>query len=297
MSRRKKNFLLRELEFFFADLRLWWQKRRDRSNVHKAAKKFLTRPEGADAVVEEVDEEGHLVVRSLAEPARAVSKWKSRRARTLRIAVWKVFRPVLRWRVRHPFLAGLLVWGPVLAASGLLTHSFIKKASEPSGSRSALSQMAEEADPELGEVRMTFSGPPASSLSIVGNLPAGVTPGQLMRRADLAFLKENYPEAEELYRQALPFQKRKPLVLFKIFVSVLLQNRTEDAKGMLSLIPPPPLGASPANFYARAALAIHEGNRAEAHSLIQEARSRFPVISGDYETVMKDAGVEPPSQP
>jgi len=301
MSKRRKNFIKRELDYVLADLKLWRQKRRDRSAVRQLARELLAKPQGTGDFFEEKDKDGDLAGFLPAKLGSAVSKGKSRRARFWGIGWWHSFRLILRRRFRLPFVAEFLIWSPILAVSITLTMHFLKAPTENASSQGALSRMT-NADDFKHPVQMNMSGIPSARFSIAGDLPDGLSPNELMHQAHTAFVRGNYREAEKLYRQALPFQKRKPVVLFRIFLCTALDGRMAEANDVLKTIPAPPLWNSPANFYARGVLAQLEGKPEEAKQLIHEGRLLFPLVKDAYDIALCEAGfysliAHPPTAP
>lgn len=294
-----KNFLQREIENLTLDFRLWLQRRRDRKVFRDAIKQIESSVPDPGELIETEDESGLRIFRSAPEPARAVAKWKSHRARRFRIGMWRTFRPWLRWQRRHAFLAALIVWGPVLAAGGTVTWHYLEPLLQPAEDSSAAAMTAaeftdsnalfEDAEEESG--LMTMTGVPAARLSILGELPGDESPRQLLAKADALFIQRDFPAAAEAYQQLLPFHPRKPVVIFRIFLCKAGAGHIDEARQMLEMMPLPPLGQSPAGFFARGVLEQLAGNPATAEQFINEGRALFPLVIEAYDDALRESGL------
>ncbi len=107
--------------------------------------------------------------------------------------------------------------------------------------------------------------------------------------AETAFKGRQFAEAEVLYRELLPESRRRSVVLYHIFLCILMQDRAKDAEELF----PPNAQPSPAWFYARAALEYHNGNKAEAEALLQEARLNYPAFVSLYDPALRSLGFAP----
>ena len=294
-----KNFFAREFENLTLDFRLWLQRRRDRKAIGRAIEEIEKTRLDPSELIETEDEPALRMFRTPPEPARAVAKWKSPGTRRFRIGMWRTFRPWLRWQRRHAFLAALIVWGPLLAVGGTLTWHYLEPLLQPAEDSSAVAMAAaeftdsnalfEDAEEESG--LMTMTGVPAARLSILGDLPGDESPRQLLAKADALFIQRDFPAAAEAYQQLLPFHPRKPVVIFRIFLCKAGAGRIDEARQMLEMMPLPPLGQSPAGFFARGVLEQLAGNPVTAEQLVSEGRALFPLVIEAYDDALRESGL------
>jgi len=221
-----------------------------------------------------------------ARPARALPKLASPRARKLRIAAWRIFRPVFRWQRRSSPKAVLATYFGVLGALSLfVTASFLlsswgKKPAAPAP------------HPVPAVVSMKLGVPAGKALQP----PTRSAPANARGRQALAekFLRDgNYAAAEQQFREILPTTKFRPLTGFQIYLCLLKQGKTAEAEVMAGKFPTGTLANNPSGLYARAATALVQGRTEDARADIESARRQHPLLSPLYDKALADAGLAP----
>lgn len=105
---------------------------------------------------------------------------------------------------------------------------------------------------------------------------------------ELLFLQKNYPQALDYFTRLLAAAPGNELVQFKVVLSLIQTDQAEDARKLASRMRFP--GEGPAWYYAHAAVALKEGNKAKASEYLSGARTFFPDATSLYNETFEDLG-------
>lgn len=224
------------------------------------------------------------------EPAaRAVTRLESRRARVLRIVLWRPLRPLIRFQRRHPTLSAMVVILCLLGAGGGITTYFINSHEQAEAARRAAAAAdtagAEAPAPAFG---LQYGGIRSQRREIARALAIERHPSEIWKDATEAFVQGDFLAAEADYRLISTSGAQRPVVLFRILLCLLGQKRVVEAMTMQSDFNTKMLAISPAPYFAKAVIADLEGREEEAKKLIEQANIAFPLKSVDFTTALRE---------
>lgn len=150
---------------------------------------------------------------------------------------------------------------------------------------------SEEESPVVPPVAMTLSGRPGEALRTPS--PDLGEVNELQDQADEAFREGNYEMAEQLLRKILPQARLKALTGFQIYICLLKQGKTGEARLLASRFPHVSIAKNPSPFYVQAVDALLVGNTELALSSMELARKQFPETAALYDKVLRDANLIP----
>jgi len=106
--------------------------------------------------------------------------------------------------------------------------------------------------------------------------------------AEIEFVTKNYPEAERRFRQIHAVNPRDENVLFRLYLSALMQNDPDAERYSRKLTS---ARLTPAWQYATAARLIRENKNAEARKVLDQARTLFSGQTAFYDTTFRQVGL------
>ncbi len=105
---------------------------------------------------------------------------------------------------------------------------------------------------------------------------------------ELLFLQKQYPQALGFFADMLRSAPGNELLQFKVVLSLIMTEQTEDARKLASRMKFP--GEGPAWYYAHAAVERKEGKTAKASDYLKGAKTFFPDSISLYNETFEDLG-------
>ena len=216
--------------------------------------------------------------------ARALPKLSAPLARRTRIAAWHMLRPVLRWQHRSSPAAVLGIYFGILCALSVSASVYFLLPARQKNPVPAAEEIS-------AEVALLLNGSD-------GKLPrqrqsATVNSAQLQAHAEKEFQAGRYAAAELLFRKALPTARFPALTGFQVFLCLLKQGKTAEAKALAGKFPPSTSIINPSGIFVHAAYSLRQSRPEDARLDIESARRRFPMMSPFYEKALADAALAP----
>jgi tetratricopeptide (TPR) repeat protein len=197
-------------------------------------------------------------------------------------------RPIFRWHRRKPVALVLAIYLGVPAVVCLAACLwFLQSGSQPPSSAATAS-----AAPG-GPVAIQLGAPAKPALREEILTPDKVSALQL--QAEEAFRAGDFATAEALYQKLLPQAKHKAFTGFHLFLCLLQQGKSQEARLLANQATPRTVPKNPVTFYMAAAMAMKAGQPAQAAESISRAHELFPDRSLFYDKALREAGLEPPS--
>lgn len=137
-------------------------------------------------------------------------------------------------------------------------------------------------------LRKDYAGAKQAFLEVLKRDPKNTA--TLYNLAEVEFALKNYEEAARLYGEVMPYTEQKGLTGYRLFTSLLLSNRIEEANRVFAKFPVPPSGRSPAWYYAKGTRAFLAGNDTEARAFIADAYKHAPSGCALYDDVLEQLG-------
>ncbi len=107
---------------------------------------------------------------------------------------------------------------------------------------------------------------------------------------ELFFLQRQYQESYDYFSKMLQTDPRNELLQFKVFLSLLQLNQTDEAAKSLARIKYP--GDTPAWYYAQAAWESKKGNKKKAAEYVTGARYIFGPKTAMFDETFEDLGIQ-----
>lgn len=216
--------------------------------------------------------------------ARALPQLSAPLARRARIAAWHMLRPVLRWQHRSSPAAVLGIYFGILCALSVSASVYFLLPRHQKDPVPA----AEEISAEVA-LLLNASGDKLSPQ----RQAASANSTRLLGQAEKEFRAGRYAAAELLFRKALPTARFPALTGFQIFLCLLKQGKTAEAKSLAGKFPPSASIINPSGIFVHAAYSLRQSRPEDARLDIESARRRFPMMSPFYEKALADAALAP----